>query len=84
VAAHTALYLAPSALRSLDETWVAEQADLAEQIKAASAELATLEPVRVDQASGIDPELLAKYDHIRLVHQGRGIAKLDRNLCLGI
>lgn len=82
-AAQTALDEASSTLKTLEEEWSAEQARLAEQIKAANIELQTLEPVRTDQASGIDPELLAKYDHIRSVHQGRGIAKLDRNLCLG-
>lgn len=81
--AQAALTDAQAQLKSLEDAYTAEQAALREQINAASAELATLEPIRADQASGIDPELLAKYDHIRVVHQGRGIAKLDRNLCLG-
>jgi len=82
-AAQSALEDATSARASLQEGWDAEQARLADVNKGAAAEPATLEPIRSEQASGVDPELLAKYDHIRLVHQGRGIAKLDRNLCLG-
>ena len=35
------------------------------------------------QAEEVDGKLLANYDRIRRAHQGRGIAKLDRNLCLG-
>jgi predicted nucleic acid-binding Zn-ribbon protein len=67
----------------MEAAWREEQADLRARLETATAEIGTLETERRDQAAAIDAELLARYDHIRRVHQGRGVAKLDRNLCLG-
>lgn len=74
---------ATAALGDIETAWTATQAQLRETISSARGELGTLEPERAEQASGIEKDILAKYDHIRRVHQGRGVAKLDRNLCLG-
>lgn len=74
---------AEAELASMEQAWQAEQTGLRGQVKTLSAEIATHDAQRAEQAAAIDKELLAHYDHIRRAHQGRGVAKLDRNLCLG-
>lgn len=70
-------------LAALEASTAGEQAELSATIAQLTGEIAELEGVRQEQAEYIDNELRARYDHIRRVHQGRGVAKLDRNLCLG-
>lgn len=70
-------------LVALEASWATEQAELAETISRLGAEIAELETERREQAEYIESELLGRYDHVRRAHQGRGVAKLDRNLCLG-
>ena len=77
------LRAAETELAALEQAWRDEQTALHDRIEQATAEIAAFEAERLQQAAAIDPELLARYDHIRRVHQGRGVAKLDRNLCLG-
>ena len=77
------LRAAETELAALEQAWRDEQTALHDRIDQATAEIAAFEAERLQQAAAIDPELLARYDHIRRVHQGRGVAKLDRNLCLG-
>lgn len=81
--AQTELGSAEAELSSMEEAWQSEQAELRRQVETLSAEIATKDAARAEQAADIDKELLAQYDHIRRAHQGRGVAKLDRNLCLG-
>jgi len=70
-------------LEALEAAWAQEQEELRERIERATAEIAVFERERAEQAEYIDGDLLKVYDHVRRVHQGRGVAKLDRNLCLG-
>lgn len=70
-------------LAALESAWRAEQDELTARVSALTAEIAQHEARRNDQAARIEPKLLATYDRVRRAHQGRGIAKLDRNLCLG-
>jgi predicted nucleic acid-binding Zn-ribbon protein len=81
--AQTEISAAEAELASMEQAWQAEQAELRTQVETLSAEIATHDAQRAEQAVAIDKELLAHYDHIRRAHQGRGVAKLDRNLCLG-
>lgn len=74
---------AQSALTALTDSWRAEQAELTERAERLAAEVALYERQRSEQAEGIDTATLKTYDHVRRTHQGRGLAKLDRNLCTG-
>lgn len=82
-AADTAHRAATAEAEALTSAWEAEQADLRERSARLGDEIAALEAQRKESAVGIDPEILRTYDHVRRAHNGRGIAKLDRNLCLG-
>ncbi|MBI5287748.1 MAG: hypothetical protein HY873_02120 [Chloroflexi bacterium] len=82
-AAQGELSTAETQLAAIEQAWRDEQAEFRDRVERCTAEIATHEAERSKQAALIDPELLARYDHIRRVHQGRGVAKLDRNLCLG-
>jgi predicted nucleic acid-binding Zn-ribbon protein len=70
-------------LEALEQAWRQEQAELSERIERLTEEIAGYEAERRDQAADIEPGLLRVYDHVRRAHQGRGVARLDRNLCLG-
>ncbi len=68
---------------ALERAWREEQKELASRAGRLDAEIAELEEQRNSQAQDVDADVLRVYDHIRRAHQGRGVAKLDRNLCLG-
>ncbi len=70
-------------IESLDAAWREEQAELAQKIAQLSVEVSTYEAERGAVAAEIDSGVLKVYDHVRRAHQGRGAARLDRNLCLG-
>jgi predicted nucleic acid-binding Zn-ribbon protein len=74
---------ATAELEAMEAAWREEQAELAERIDRLSAEIAIYERQRKDQAAEIEPPLVKTYEHVRRAHQGRGMARLDRNLCLG-
>jgi uncharacterized protein len=81
--AESELRAAQARAEALDAAWRQEQAELAEKIEHLSAEVADYESERQTVAGEIDPGVLKVYDHVRRAHQGRGVARLDRNLCLG-
>ena len=81
--AERALRDAQSRLDALESAWREEQAELTERIERLSGEVSSYEAERGDHAADIEQGLLAVYDHVRRAHQGRGVARLDRNLCLG-
>jgi predicted nucleic acid-binding Zn-ribbon protein len=68
---------------ALERAWRDEQAELTERIERLTAEIADYEAERRDHAADIEPDVLRTYDHVRRAHQGKGVARLDRNLCLG-
>jgi predicted nucleic acid-binding Zn-ribbon protein len=74
---------ATAELEALEAAWREEQAELADRVELLTGEVAILERQRKEAAAEIDPALLKTYDHVRRAHQGRGVARLDRNLCLG-
>ena len=74
---------AQAELTALESAWQQEQHGLRATVARLEAEVATLEADRRDQAAAIEPEMLKLYDHVRRAHQGRGVAKIDRNICLG-
>lgn len=82
-AAEEAHRAAVAEMAALTGAWEAEQTDLQERSGRLAEEITALEAQRKEGAAGIDPEILRTYDHVRRAHNGRGIAKLDRNLCLG-
>jgi hypothetical protein len=82
-AAQAAHAQAEADLASIERDWSAEQAELRERIERVGAEITSYEAERADVGGGIEKDLLSRYEHVRRAHQGRGVAKLDRNLCLG-
>jgi predicted nucleic acid-binding Zn-ribbon protein len=74
---------AAAELTALEASWREEQAELAERSTRLEAEINEHEARRNEQAARIESKLLGTYDRVRRAHQGKGIAKLDRNLCLG-
>jgi hypothetical protein len=77
------LRAAQARVDALDAAWREEQTELTARIEQLTGELTALEQERRGAAAGIDPEVLKVYDHVRRAHQGKGAARLDRNLCLG-
>jgi predicted nucleic acid-binding Zn-ribbon protein len=77
------LRTATAELEALEAAWREEQAELTDRIELLTGEVAILERQRKEAAAEIEPALLKTYDHVRRAHQGRGVARLDRNLCLG-
>lgn len=74
---------AEASVRTLEAAWQEAQAELTQRVQRLDEELAGLEKERAAQAEGIDAAMKSAYDHVRRVRQGRGVARLDRNLCLG-
>jgi uncharacterized protein len=77
------LQVANAALKTLEAAAASEQRELAERIDRLRSEIETSSAERDEQAGHIDRATLKTYDHLRQAHQGRALAKLDRNLCLG-
>ncbi|HYM13995.1 MAG TPA: C4-type zinc ribbon domain-containing protein [Dehalococcoidia bacterium] len=70
-------------LAALEAAWREEQEELSRRVAQLTAEIAAYELQRDEVSAGIDGGLLTTYDRLRKAHQGRGVARLDRNLCLG-
>ena len=70
-------------LSTIEAAWQAEQQELTDRVTTLEGEIADYDARRADAASAVDPAMLATYDRLRRAHQGKGIAKLDRNLCTG-
>jgi predicted nucleic acid-binding Zn-ribbon protein len=81
--ATTELRTTETELSEAETPWRDEQADLATSIEKLRLEIAEHEASRTTHAANIAPDLLRTYDRLRASHQGRGVAKLDRNLCMG-
>jgi uncharacterized protein len=77
------LHAAEEELSSTGAAWSEEQAELAERIERLRLEIAEHEASRATHAENIAGDLLLTYDRLRASHQGKGVAKLDRNLCMG-
>jgi len=82
-AAEAELRAASADLEALDAGWRSEQQELTDRAERLTGEIAIIERQRSAQATEIEPDLIKTYEHVRRAHQGRGIARLDRNLCLG-
>jgi predicted nucleic acid-binding Zn-ribbon protein len=74
---------AAAELATLEAAWREEQAELTQKVAELTEEIAAYEQERREAAAGLDAALVLTYDRLRKAHQGRGVAKLDRNLCLG-
>ena len=77
------LTAARDALSALDASWQAEQARLLREQTTLTAELAALDERRREQVHLIDRATLALYDALRVAHQGRAVAKVERGMCQG-
>jgi predicted nucleic acid-binding Zn-ribbon protein len=82
-AAENAAREAADRLATLEREWQAQRDELGDRIERLTIELAAYDEQRREAAGRISPDVLRVYDHVRRAHQGRGVAKLDRNLCLG-
>lgn len=74
---------AAAELSAIETAWNDEQAELTERLKILAIEIAEFGIQRAEEAAEIAPDILRTYDHTRTARQGRALAKLDRNLCLG-
>ena len=74
---------AEAELTALEAAWGEEQAELTERIARLTVEIAGYAQQREERAADIEPDLLKTYDRLRVAHQGRGVAKLDRSMCTG-
>jgi len=77
------VHAAEAELAALDAAWGDEQAELTERIERLRREIVEHEALRKKHAENVAPELLQTYDRLRASHQGKGVARLDRNLCMG-
>jgi predicted nucleic acid-binding Zn-ribbon protein len=77
------LRVAETEATALEAAWREEQAELKERVTRLTAEIAGYDRERAELAADIDSALLKTYDHTRRTHHGKGMARLDRNLCLG-
>ncbi|MBI5285155.1 MAG: hypothetical protein HY874_08695 [Chloroflexi bacterium] len=82
-AAEQELRAAEAELAALDAAWSKEQAELTERVARLIVEVAAFAEQRDERAADIDLDLLKTYDRLRLAHQGRGVARLDRSMCTG-
>ncbi len=82
-AAEREMHTAAEHLETLEAAWREERAELTERIERLTAEVAEYEAERAEQAADVERDLLSVYEHVRRAHQGKGVARLDRNLCLG-
>ena len=82
-AADHELRAATAKLQAQEDAWREEQTELRDRAERMTEEVAEYERRRTDAVEGIAADLLQVYNHVRRAHQGRGVAKLDRNLCLG-
>jgi predicted nucleic acid-binding Zn-ribbon protein len=74
---------AATQLAAMKESWAAEQTELRQRVEVATGEIARYEAARAEQMEYIEPDIIKVYDHVRRVRNGTGVARLDRNLCLG-
>jgi predicted nucleic acid-binding Zn-ribbon protein len=74
---------ATAELAVMEAAWQEEQGELTSRGAHLREEIAAYELERDGMAADVDAALLLTYDRLRRAHQGRGVAKLDRNLCLG-
>jgi predicted nucleic acid-binding Zn-ribbon protein len=81
--AESALRDSQSRLAALEVAHQQEQQELHERIAILTMEIRQYEKQRTAAAAAIDPGALRVYDHLRRAHQGKGVARLDRNLCTG-
>lgn len=70
-------------LAALESAWQEEQGELTVRVARLGEEITAYELQRAELTEGVEPGLLLTYDRLRRAHQGRGAARLDRNLCLG-
>jgi len=77
------LRAAEAELGAIEAAWRDEQSELTERVERLTREIEEHARLREERAEVIDPDVLRTYDRLRQAHQGRGAAKLDRNLCTG-
>lgn len=70
-------------LAAIESTWTSEQTELATRLARLAADISEYEQQREQQRGFIDSSILGTYDNVRRMRNGRGVAKLDRNLCTG-
>lgn len=82
-ATESELRAAEEELERIETDWQREQAELTERAATLTEEMREYEAERATQAAAIGTDLLRRYENLRERHQGRGVARLDRNLCTG-
>jgi hypothetical protein len=70
-----------AALRTVEEGWRSEQAELTQDETKVKRLYAQLKQQRATTAAGIDPETLALYDHLRERRAGIAVAPIQNGMC---
>jgi hypothetical protein len=70
-------------LAAIESAWNSEQAELVARLTRLTEDISQYEAQREVQRAIIDSSILATYDNVRRMRNGRGVARLDRNLCTG-
>ena len=82
-AATAALEEARSDLARVEAEWQKEQQSLTREREKAESELTKLDSQRAKAAKGMDASALGLYEHLRSTKQGRGVSRVERNICKG-
>jgi len=70
-------------LATIESAWNSEQAELVAWLARLTGDISQYEAQREAQRAIIDSSILGTYDNVRRMRNGRGVARLDRNLCTG-
>ena len=70
-------------LQELEIKWKEEQQQLVTEQKNIEAELQSLQNSRDTAVQQIEAETLRTYEHLRLVKNGRAVAKIEQGRCMG-
>ncbi|HZP57523.1 MAG TPA: C4-type zinc ribbon domain-containing protein [Dehalococcoidia bacterium] len=67
----------------IEAAWRAEQQELQDRAARLRVEIAEYDARRRDEETAVPADVLRTYDRLRAARNGRAVAKLDRNICLG-
>jgi len=69
--------------QATEEAWRTEQQELRDRMAQLRGEVSDFDEQRKRQAEYVPADTLKMYDRLRMAHNGRALARLDRNLCTG-
>jgi len=70
-------------LQELEKQWKGRQRELTSEQKSLEADLESLHTSRKTIAQQIDGDTIRTYEHLRLIKNGRAVAKIEQGRCMG-